>query len=308
MKNARNLPLLISLMAVMGISYRQVVNVEGFSVGSRGALSTPAPRLSLKTSRVSSSPISSRQPRLLKAQPANSDYDNLEVHKYAINRFRGMFKRAANQGTTQVIRFWLKSRRSVLSLCAVMVFWFGAAGVHTSVSHGSSTSTDGGVISRNSLFSNSFDQMVDQYVKGHMFDDDAYDPVESIYKEAMDDRLKGTYPRDLKETTSSVLGQNVVKAEKKSSDTGFSGGLMKTVSFLRKQGLSEMQAIALMTGVFVIGFPSIALLVVMQIGFQSKRSMNKLMKERYGDTYTVDASEKKEEDVDIPDDDDDDDE
>jgi len=189
-----------------------------------------------------------------------------------------------------------------------MVFWFGAAGVHTSVSHGSSTTTDGGVISRNSLFSNSLDQMVDKYVKGHMFDDDAYDPVESIYKEAMDDRLKGTYPRDLKETTSSVLGQNVVKAEKKASDAGFSGGLMKTVSFLRKQGLSEMQAIALMTGVFVIGFPSIALLVVMQIGFQSKRSMNKLMKERYGDTYTVDASEKKEEDVDIPDDDDDDDE
>jgi len=140
-----------------------------------------------------------------------------------------------------------------------------------------------------------------------MFDDDVYDPVESLYREAMDDRLKGSFPKDLKETTSSVLGQNVIKADKKASGAGFSGVLMKTVGFLRKQGLSEMQAIAIVTGVFVIGGPAFCFGVVMQIATQNKRSMNKLMKKRYGETYTVDASEKIEEDVDAPDDDDDDD-
>jgi len=140
-----------------------------------------------------------------------------------------------------------------------------------------------------------------------MFDDDVYDPVESIYREAMDDRLKGTHPKDLKETISSVLGQNVIKAEKKASGTGFSGVLMKTVGFLRKQGFSEMQAIALLTGVFVIGAPTLVFGAVMQVATQNKRSMNRLMKKRYGETYTVDASEKIEEDVDVPDDDDEDD-
>jgi hypothetical protein len=189
----------------------------------------------------------------------------------------------------------------------VVLFWFGAAGTHTPVSHGSSSSIMNGVVSRRNIFSSSLDKIVNKYVKGCMFDDDVYDPVESVYREAMDDILKGSYPKDLKETTSSVLGQNVIKADKKASGTGFSGSLMKTVSFLRKQGLSEMQAIALLTSVFVIGVPALFFAALMQIATQNKRSMNRLMKKRYGETYTVDASEKIEEDVDVPDDDDDDD-
>jgi hypothetical protein len=45
---------------------------------------------------------------------------------------------------------------------------------------------------------------------------------------------------------------------------------------------------------------------MMMIGGVSKRNMNKVMKQRYGDTYTVDATIKPEEDVEAPDDEDDD--
>jgi hypothetical protein len=43
----------------------------------------------------------------------------------------------------------------------------------------------------------------------------------------------------------------------------------------------------------------------MMIGAQNKRSINRLMKKPYGETYTVDATIKVEEDVEVPDDDED---
>jgi len=296
MRNMFTIPLVISLIAAIGISDRSIVSVEGFSIGSRTTVLTPSSPLLANTRHPSSPLISTRPSCYLRLKAGNSADSKNVVHKNGIKKFQGIVKRATNQWTTQLIRFWLKSRRSVLTLCTVMLFWFGTAGTHTPVSHGSSLSsstTTTGVVSRNNIFSSSLDQIVDGYVKGHMFDDDVYDPVESIYREAMDDRLKGTYPKDLKETTSSVLGQNVIKAEKKASGTGFSGVLMKAVSFLRKQGLSEMQAIALLTGTFVLGAPTLIFSALMQVVTQNKRSMNRLMKERYGETYTVDASEKK---------------
>ena len=310
MRNMFTLPLVISLIAVIGISDRSIVTVEGFSIGSRRTALTPSSPSLVKTRQPSSPLISTRSSCYLRLKHGDSADSNDVVHKNGIKKFQGIVKRATNQCTTQLIRFWLKSRRSVLTLCAVLLFWFSAAGTHTPVSHGSSVSSStarAGVVSRNNIFSSSLDQIVDGYVKGHMFDDDVYDPVESIYREAMDDRLKGTYPKDLKETTSSVLGQNVIKAEKKASGTGFGGALMKTVNFLRRQGLSEMQAIALFTGTFVIGVPLLILGAIAYIAILNKSQVNKLMKQRYGEGYTVDASEKKEEDVDVPDDDDDDD-
>uniref|UniRef100_A0A7S4AAU3 Uncharacterized protein n=1 Tax=Pseudo-nitzschia australis TaxID=44445 RepID=A0A7S4AAU3_9STRA len=302
MRNVLTLPLVIALIGVIVISDKSDVTVEGFSIGSRTTVSlTPSPSLLLKTchpslARLPTRPASSLRVKEVKSE-VSKDFQN------GINRFQGICKRATNKCATQLIRFWFRSRRSVLTLCGAMLLWFGAAGAHTPVSHASSMTSS---TTRN-IFSSSLDQMVDKYVKGHMFDDDAYDPVESIYKEAMDDRVKGTYPRDLKETTSSVLGQDVVKAERKGSGAGVSGILMKSVGFLRKQGLSEMQAIGLLTGLIVFGFPAFVLSAGMQIGNRSRRSMNKVMKKRYGETYSVDATEKVEEDVDVPDDDENDD-
>ena len=57
---------------------------------------------------------------------------------------------------------------------------------------------------------------------------------------------------------------------------------------------------------FVVAGPSAFLFVGMVIGGASKRNMNKVMKKRYGDSYTVDATIRTEEDVEAPDDDEDD--
>jgi hypothetical protein len=192
-------------------------------------------------------------------------------------------------------------------VCAAFVFCFGALGAQDA--HASTPAPSRPVVeqvSRN-ILSPSIDHIVDDYVKDHMFDDDAYDPVESTYREAVDDRVQGTYPKALKEITSSVLGQDVIKAEKAASGSSIGATLVKTVNFLRQKGLTESQAIALLTGSLVIGTPSIIFAVLMMIGAQNKRSIDRLMKNRYGETYTVDATIKVEEDVEAPDDDDDDD-
>lgn len=297
------IPLSILLISAVGTIFDRV---EGFSLPSQTRKSASVSSPFLAQSRRLSLPRISTHPSSYLRVTKQDDANN-EVDANRIKKFCGIFKRGTTLCTTQLIRFWMRSRRTLLTMSAVVLFWFGAAGIHTQVSHGSSSSANTGIVSRN-IFSSSLDQIADKYVKTHMFDDDVYDPVESLYREAMDDRVKGTYPRDLKETTSSVLGQNVIKADKKTAGAGFSGVLMKTVGFLRKQGLSEMQAIAIVTSFFVIGGPAVFFYILMQIATQNKRSMNKLMKDRYGETYTVDASEKVEEDVDAPDDDDDDDE
>ncbi|VEU43005.1 unnamed protein product [Pseudo-nitzschia multistriata] len=304
MKNAFTLQLAVSLIAAILVLEKSDIKVEGFSIGSRTTVPLrPSSSLLLKTRQPSSGNIATRPPSLFRVKDAKSEDTKDVVNENGMNNFQGICKMAATKCATQFVRFWFKSRRSVLTICGALMFWIGAAGVHTPASQASSVSSS---MTKN-IFSSSLDQMVDSYVKGHMFDDDAYDPVESIYKEAMNDRLEGTHPRDLKETTSSVLGQDVIKAERKGSGSGVSGLLMKSVGLLQKQGLSEMQAIGLLAGTIVFGFPAAVLGLGMQIGNRSRRSMNKVMKNRYGETYSVDATEKVEDDVDIPDDDDDDD-
>jgi len=290
------LPLIAALFAVLN---RSIIEVGGFS-----------PRSRIRRSARSYSHfqgISVHSPSYLKVFDNTSKGSKNTMEQDHVKKFRGIFRSRSAQPITLCLRFWSKVRRSVLTMTTIILVWFGAAATHTPVSRGSSSSMTIESALKRKFLSSSLDQMVDKYAKDRMYDDDIYDPVESIYKEAMDDRLKGAHPKELKEITSSVLGQNVIKAGKKASGTGFSGLLMKTVTFLRKQGFSEMQAIALLTGLFVIGVPAIFFSGLMQIATQNKRSMNRLMKNRYGETYSVDASEKIEEDVDVPDDDDDDD-
>jgi len=306
MRNFSKLPPIAVLVIVVVASLcKPHITVEGFSVCSPTAFPvTLYPSPLPKTLKPSRALTLTRVDASLSTKGAESEDSKDVVVQNGIHKFRGVCKRATDKCSRQLIRFWLRSRRSVLTLCGAMIFWFGAAGAYTPVSNASSMSTS----STKNIFSSSLDQMVDKYVKGHMFDDDAYDPVESIYKEAMDDRLKGTYPRDLKETTSAVLGQDVVKTERKGSGAGMSGLLMKSAGILQKQGLSEIQAIGVIVSTLVFGFPAVVLGFGMQIGNRSRRSMNKLMKKRYGETYSVDATEKVEDDVDISDDDDDEDE
>lgn len=119
-----------------------------------------------------------------------------------------------------------------------------------------------------------------------MFDDDVYDPVESTYREAMNDKTKGSHPKMISEITADVLGQDVVKAERKASASGIGGLLLSAVNMLQQRGLSETTAILLLAGSFVVIGPGAFLVVGMMVGSQSKRQINSVMKKRYGDTYT----------------------
>lgn len=203
-------------------------------------------------------------------------------------------------------RLLSKLKRSLLILTASFLIWFGAASIQTLPSHASTASSATVTQSRNVL-SASLEQIVDRYVRDHMFDDDVYEPVESIYREAMADKMRGTHPKALSEITSSILGQDGVKLEKSSSSNGLGDWLMNAVGFLQRKGLSESTAVIVLTGTLVVAGPIAFLLGAMMVGSQSKRQIQSVMKKRYGDTYTVDATIKIEEEVEAPDDDEDED-
>ena len=199
---------------------------------------------------------------------------------------------------------------------AAFLFCFGTVRVHdahasstTAPSSTSSMPTQTQVVqasrSASILSPSSLDQIVDRYVRDHMFDDDTYDPVESTYREAYEDQVRGSHPKALREITSSVLGSGAVKAENR--DVGFGAFLVKTATFLKRKGLSEVQAIYLITGSMVIGTPIIVFGVVAYLAAWNKRKLERELKGRYGQSYTVDATIKVEDDVELPDDDDDDD-
>jgi hypothetical protein len=203
-----------------------------------------------------------------------------------------------------------KLKRSFLFVCTSFLLCFGTLGVSGAQASAPSMSTSTVAtmqVSRN-RFSTPINQIVDNYVKDHMFDDDLYDPVESIYREAMDDRIHGTYPKAIKGVTLSVLGKDVIKAERSASGTTIGTTLVKMADFLRQKGFSETQAIFMLAGSLVIGTPTIFFVLLLIVGEENKRSINRLMKKRYGETYTVDATIKVEEDVEAPDDNEDDDE
>jgi hypothetical protein len=130
----------------------------------------------------------------------------------------------------------------------------------------------------------SFDKMVDQYVKDHMFDDDAYDPVESAYREAYDDVTIGAYPRALKEATTSILGQQVAKVES-AGRGGLAGLLAKGSSLLQNLGLSAMVANSVMYVGTLLGLPFLALLTGLSYANAEKLRLRRLNKKRYGDDY-----------------------
>lgn len=200
---------------------------------------------------------------------------------------RGVARKRVSSKTLQArgLRWINKVRRSVVLVAASLLVWFGAASINTPPSHASTTSSVTSMESRN-ILSASLDQIVDRYVKSHMFDDDVYEPVESVYREAMGDKVKGTHPKALSEITSSILGQDGIKADTTSSSNGIGDWLMNAVGFLQRKGLSESTAIIVLTGTFVVAGPVVFLLGAMMVGSQSKRQIQSVMKKRYGDTYT----------------------
>lgn len=167
------------------------------------------------------------------------------------------------------------------------------------------------------------DQIIDKYVQTYMFNDERDDPLESSYREAYYDALTGRYPAQIQAITKEVLsGQSDVialKGQPSSSTTSsllnfkrlfefdIGSALLKAVSLLQNRlKLSETAAIVVLAGILVVAGPTLFLLAGMVVGGISKRNMDKVFKRRYGDTYTVDATIKKEPIVEAPPDEDED--
>ena len=144
--------------------------------------------------------------------------------------------------------------------------------------------------------SSSLDEMVDRYVKDHMFDDDVYDPVESAYRETYHDITYGNYPTKLKDVTASVLGKNsaalmAMDGRESSGDTA--GNNNKVIAVLARAsqlltktfGVSETLAqVVLAVTVFAGSFFSFVA-VFGGISFVLKQNLKRELKKRYGDDY-----------------------
>ena len=203
-----------------------------------------------------------------------------------------------------------KLRRVAVVAWTAAFIWMASCNLNVPPAHASTTIAPQEPLQERvlSATSPSLERIVDRYVERHMFEADSYDPVESLYREAYNDATQGTYPRALKEVTTSILGQESSKGVVDNTGGNIFGSLLTSaLGLLKKRGLSETMAIAVLAGSFVVAGPFAFLLASMMIGGASKRNMNKVMKKRYGETYTVDATIKTEEDVEAPDDDDEDD-
>jgi hypothetical protein len=151
--------------------------------------------------------------------------------------------------------------------------------------------------------------IVDRYVRRHAFDDETYDPIESAYREAHQDAVEGQHPAAIREIAGRLVsGSAAAAARDADGGGGFGGFLTSATGALQKRaGLSEQAAAWVLAAAFVVAGPSLFLFTGMVIGGMSKRNINRVMRERYGDTYTVDATIKQEETVEAPDDDEDED-
>jgi hypothetical protein len=157
-------------------------------------------------------------------------------------------------------------RRAVLVAGAAAFFWVATTTAHMPLAHASSVAaapTEPLPERILAATSPSLDEIVDRYVQTYMFDDDTYDPVESVYREAHHDATHGSYPKALREVTASALGQESAAASRR-QDNGERGGgvasvLLSAIGALQKRGLSEATALAVLAGGFVIAGPSIFL-------------------------------------------------
>jgi len=188
-------------------------------------------------------------------------------------------------------------QRAAVVVMASAMFWLGTAGGHTPPASASTAAPTASVMER-IVGGKSQDQIVDDYIVKHMFDEDdstMTDPLESAYREAYQDyKGKGSYPSALKEITAQVLGsgQSLKTASDQArvdANEGARFNVFRIVSAairaLESRGLSETKAMVVVAGILTIGAPLSMLFFGMIVGGISKRRVNNLMKQRYGETY-----------------------
>jgi hypothetical protein len=182
---------LLVLGNVLGTAAFSVQSTARSSTRSQGQLQLLQP-LAVHTSkpRTLGSPLfSASSQQHLQQQPGNRPLGSL---------FRRLLL-AKSTTTATATTAAKKFRRSLTLFLTVSFLWLGAASFSTLPSHASTAAALGNngnpVVERlTQVISPSLDTMVNRYVKDHMFDDDVYDPVESIYREANDDAELRKYP------------------------------------------------------------------------------------------------------------------
>ena len=194
------------------------------------------------------------------------------------------------RGAIMIMMMRSKVRKWTITILAAALLWFAAVGY--SPAHASTTSSppQQPPTPQHRLWSTSLDEMVDRYVKDHMFDDDVYDPVESAYRETYDDITYGSYPTKLKDITASVLGKSAMTAVDGSSETSNDNKVIAV--FLRASqvltktfGLSETLAqVVLAVTAFAGSFFSFVA-VFGGISFVLKQNLKRELKKRYGEDY-----------------------
>lgn len=181
-----------------------------------------------------------------------------------------------------------KFRRAVAIMWTAALLWFGGAKLQAPPAYASSAvaSSSQPVVSRVIPKGASLDQIVDRYVKDHMFDDDVYDPLESSYIESYDDATTGKYPKALNEVASSLLGTDVTtKSEKASSENVFISLLSNGSTALQKLGLSSTLATVIVYAATLVGAPSMILIGILSYANAQKRMRISQNKKRYGEDY-----------------------
>lgn len=138
------------------------------------------------------------------------------------------------------------------------------------------------------LPSASMDQIVDRYVQDHMFDDDAYDPVESAYREAHADAQPGAaYPKALTQVTKEIIGGKEMRKEAEPFDAQafFLARMFNIANVLQKLGVPEDAALpATFFLVVGVGAGSIMYGFTSYLAYQ-RQNFLKEMRGRYGEKY-----------------------
>ncbi len=215
---------------------------------------------------------------------------------------------------------WKRFRHATLIFSMATFIWMASLSIShaasTTTAASSATSSSPTTISHvmpskasSSSSTKKLDRLIQRYIQDYMFDDDLYDPLESALREAHEDVTKGTYPRQLSTVTSSILGQqgsssrirgssptSIGTTSSSSSDGTTSSDsasqrvgqvMIQLLRFLqRRLRVSETTAMNMIAALLVVTIPSLFLLFGMVVGGMSKRQMNRIMKQRYGDTYT----------------------
>jgi len=231
-----------------------------------------------------------------------------------------------------------KVRRAVVVFSTVAFLWLGSANTQTSPCHASSSAASSTisepivvcVSNKNSataaykrpMFTSSFDQIIDKYVKDHMFDDDAYDAIESTYIEAYSDTGDKLYRDQLEKITENVVGAEGLKPDEELSrgvkeklqlnnllQTAFTGSLsfvMTCASFLNNfmvntLGISKGTALAVSVASAIVGVVYTSATAFIGILNAFKTSTDRSLNKTYKGKFNVSSKEK------IQDDDDDDD-